>query len=221
LNVRTIRRKIEAEVMRRAVGFALALAAAAGTHVVAQDATPPFVVGVWGQGDAIIPFADFDGQRWHSSWPDPSEITPESRPLQRIPAAWWGSSIFQPTWELIESTGRRRTIQITGTDSTALGSSCSLNLGLKTDVPANTYELGTVLAANRAGVIESVRALTADDDEWRTLSGLLLGIYQQHEALAWNDVSEDFRPDLKAPLSGPTLNAAFASTDNSGAASDR
>ena len=30
-------------------------------RLVAQDATPPFVVGVWGPGEAILPFADFDG----------------------------------------------------------------------------------------------------------------------------------------------------------------
>ena len=188
----------------------------AATHIVAQDATSPFVVGVWGQGDAIIPFADFDGRRWRSSWPAPVETEPDPRPLQRIPAAWWGRSTFQPAWELVEANGRRRNIQITGTASAALGSGCSSNLGLTTDAGARTYQYGTVLASSRAGAIEPVETLTSTAAEWRRVTALLPGIYQQHEASAWKDTSEDFRPDMTTPLSRPTLDAAFTSADELG-----
>lgn len=186
------------------------------THVVAQDATSPFVVGVWGQGDAIIPFADFDGRRWRSSWPAPAEAEPDPRPLQRLPVAWWGRSTFQPTWELVEPNGRRRSVQITGTDSAGMGSSCSINIGLKTDVPANTFQYGTVLAANRAGVIEPVQAITFDATEWRIVSALLPAVYQRHEAPAWTEVSEDFRPVMTGRLPTPRLAAAFTSIDERG-----
>jgi hypothetical protein len=186
------------------------------TQVVAQEAVAPFVVGVWGQGDAIIPFADFDGRRWRSSWPAPVDGQPDSRPLQQIPSTWWGRSAFYPTWEILESTGRRRRVEITATGAAGLGSSCSINIALKTDVPSNTYMYGSVLAANRVGVIQPVQALTSASADWRAVSAVLPGTYRLHEAAAWKEVPPDFRPDLSAPLSGPRLTAAFTSTDDLG-----
>jgi hypothetical protein len=174
------------------------------------------VVGVWGQGDAIIPFADFDGRQWRSSWPAPTADKPDPTPLSRIPAAWWGRSSFQPTWEIVEPTGHRRITRITGTDSAGLGSGCSVNLALKTDVPAETYGYGAVLAANHAGVIEPVQALTSDSTEWATVSALLPGLYRRHEATAWSGMPEDFLPDMRAPIPGPRLDAAFTSIDEQG-----
>src|SRR5262245_19323165 len=140
--------------------------ATATTSLMTQDLAIPFVVGVWGQGDAIIPFADFDGQSWRGSWPTPVETLHSLTPLPQIPAAWWGRSTFQPTWEVVESDGGRRHVQITGTVSAALGSGCSSNLGLKTDAPANAYQYGSVVATNRAGVAESVETTNSRRTDW-------------------------------------------------------
>jgi hypothetical protein len=181
----------------------------------AQYATRPFVVGVWSQGDAVIPFADFDGQRWRSSWPAAVDSAPNLRPLEQVPAAWWGASTFQPAWELVEPTGRRRSIQITGTDAAGLGSSCSTNVGLKTNVPANTYQYGTVLAANRAGAIEPIETLTPKAFDWESVAAVLPSVYRDHEAAAWKDVQESNRPDLMATLPKPTLDTLFTWMDES------
>jgi hypothetical protein len=197
-------------------GIALIVILASPSLLTAQDATTPFVVGVWGQGDAVIPFADFDGRSWRTSWPAPVDTEPDSRRLEQIPASWWGRSTFQPRWELLEPSGRRLSIQLTGTTAAGLGSGCSSNLGLKTSAPAGTYQYGTVLAASRPGVVEPVEVLTPDIADWRTLSASLLGIYQRHEATAWKEVSEDFRPDMSAPLSRPKLDAAFMFKDELG-----
>src|SRR3954469_4601737 len=88
--------------------------------VSALDAAPqgpgePFVVGVWADPDWIIPFADFDGRRWRSSWPGPAEPAPGPMPVRQVPPQWWGRSVFKPTWELIERDGVRRRIEVTGT----------------------------------------------------------------------------------------------------------
>jgi hypothetical protein len=207
---------MNSRLIRRGTALLLALIALRATHIVAQDAISPFVVGVWGQGDAIIPFADFDGRSWRSSWPAPNEIAPDLLPLQRLPAAWWGRSTFEPTWELVEPNGRRRNVQITGTGFARMGSGCSINIALKTDVPANTYNYGTVLAANRAGVIDPVQALTSDAVEWRAVSALLSAFYQRHEAAAWKEVPEGFRPDMTGRPPSPRLAAAFISIDADG-----
>jgi hypothetical protein len=80
---------MKSRVLRRGAAVVLALISLTATHIVAQRTTQPFVVGVWGQGDAISPFTDFDGRRWHSSWPAPTETEPDRLLLQRLPAAWW------------------------------------------------------------------------------------------------------------------------------------
>src|SRR5688572_16912860 len=129
----------------------VALTLVAGTRVSGQDALRPYVVAVWSEtGNSaktgvILPFADFDGQRWRSSWHTPIDTSdgasapPPLRQLRNIPATWWGPSDFQPTWEMLDPSGRRRSFQVTGTRWTGLGSSCSASVGLATDVPANVY----------------------------------------------------------------------------------
>lgn len=200
--------------MRIGAALVLALAAAARPPVVAQHGVTPFVVATWAEGDALIPFAEFDGQQWSSSWPRPSDVE-RSRALRQIPASWWGHARFEPAWELLDRTGARRTIQITGTTSARMGSECSLNIGLTTDAPAKTFQYGTVLAASRPGVIEAVQALTSDGTEWRAVNALLPDLYRRHEAEAWKDMS-DFRPDLTRPLSRPKLADAFVHRDDEG-----
>ena len=117
---------------------------------------------------------------------------------------------------MIEPNGRRRSIQITGTAPTGLGSSCSRNLGLKTDVPANTFQYGAVLAANRPGVVQPVVKLMSPGADWRTVSTLLPGIYKRHEATIRKGMPQDFLPEMAAPLSNPRLDAAFIFRDELG-----
>jgi hypothetical protein len=194
------------------VSFGLAL----HPSLMAQGQTAPFVVGVWGQGDAIIPFADFDGQHWRSNWPSPIEAEPDATPLQQIPAAWWGASNFQPTWELVQPNGARRSVQVIGTATAGLGSGCSSNLGLKTDAPIDTFQYGDLLASNRSNVVEPVEKLTSNAADWSTVSALLSDIYDRHEGTAWKDVPEDFRPSMDAELSKPIVDAAFIFRDGLG-----
>jgi hypothetical protein len=200
------------------LGAVLVLAPAATLwfSLTAQGQMAPFVVGVWGEGDAIIPFADFDGQRWRSNWPSPVEAEPDATPLEKIPAAWWGRSTYEPTWELVEPQGTRRRVQITGTAPAGLGSGCSSNLGLTTDAPAKTLPYGGVLAASRSGVVEPVDTLASNAADWRTVSAVLADIYHRHEATAWKDIPDDFRPNMDAPLSKPRLDTAYMFRDEIG-----
>jgi hypothetical protein len=117
---------------------------------------------------------------------------------------------------VLEPDGARRSVQITGTASAGLGSGCSSNLGLKTDAPSDTFRYGNVLAANRSGVVEPVDKLTSDTADGRAVSALLSDIYRRYEATAWKDVSEDFRPNMDAPLSKPRLDAAYMFRDELG-----
>jgi hypothetical protein len=171
-------------------------------------------------GDAIVPFADFDGQRWHSNWPEPAQnidtAPPPPPPLQQIPAAWWGSSTSHSTWEVLDQAGHRRTVKITGTGEAGMGSSCIIQVGLRTDAYPGAYEFASVLASDRPGVIDPVRTLTSSASTWRTVAALLPTIYKSHEASAWQSESKEYRPDLAAPLPKATLDAAFSFNDSQG-----
>lgn len=199
---------------------ALVLAAIAAAPLWAQQELAPFVVGVWSY-DALIPFADFDGRRWRASWPQPldtsdsgPQIPPTIPRLSRIPGTWWGSSHFQPTWELVERGGRRRMIQITGTRLASYGSSCTANVGLRTNLPDEAYG-HHLLASNRPGVIQQITELKRGSDEWRTIFGALPDLYRRHDSPV-QPVLNDPRPDLTALNTSPRLEVAFISSDASG-----
>src|SRR4051812_22761711 len=194
----------------RFIAIALALLAAGAAP---PRPALPFVVGVWADPDSVIPFADFDGHRWRSSWPAPTDPAPEPMPVRQIPGSWWGRSAFQTTWEVIELDGARRHIRVTGTTPARLGSGCSGNLALTTDAPAGRYSYATVVAASRPGAIDPVQTLTSNTTDWRTITSLLPAIYKRYEAAAWQQVPDDWRPNMAAPVSGPRLGGAFIFKD--------
>lgn len=200
---------------RHAVPLFVLLLAASQSPLRAQELTP-FVVGVWGQFTGIIPFADFDGARWRSRWPAPAETAPARRTLEQIPSAWWGSASPSTSWELLEASGRRVRLQITGTGPDALGSSCASNLGLATNIPADGYRYGTVLATSLPGAAEPVETLDATSADWRTISALLPGIYQRHEAKLWEALRARLEPEDASPRPRPRLDAAFRTSDDGG-----
>jgi hypothetical protein len=177
----------------------------------------PFAVGILTTNDAVLPFADFDGQRWRRSWPPPPlDTVAQPIPLSRIRSAWWRRSGFQSRWELVEPNGRRREVQITGTTTANLGSECSFNVALTTDLPAQSRQHIHGLAADRAGVIEPASPVTIDSAEWRAIAAVLPDMYRRYEAAAWQDAPENWRPDLLAPLPKPRLDAAFTFSNQDG-----
>jgi hypothetical protein len=172
------------------VAVVLGALAPSAIRVRAQEATTPFVVGVWGQGGAVVvPFADFDGREWRTSWPAAVDTTERTflppPPLDQIPPTWWGSGTFSPTWEVVEPDGRRRSVRITRTTEAGMGSSCSLAVGIETDLIVGTHEPASVLASSRPGVITPVQTLTSRSAEWRIISEILPSIYQRYEPAVW------------------------------------
>jgi hypothetical protein len=202
--------------MRHRAALLLVILLAANQAGLGAQEVTPFVVGIWGQFTAVIPFADFDGSRWRSSWPAPDETEPARRTLDQIPSRWWGPTSFSPTWEVLEPAGRRVPIQITGTGLAALGSSCAANLGLTANIPVERYQYATVLAASRPGAIDPIEALAPGSADWRTISALLPGIYQRHESTVWAAVRARVRPEEVSPRPRPRLDAAFRTRDEGG-----
>jgi hypothetical protein len=213
--VHIIGQVITAAALRR-FAFSATLGVLVAARLLAQGPVPPFVVAVSGDNDTLLPFADFDGQRWRSSWRPPGEEAPDPLPLEQIPPAWWGRSAFQPAWEVLDPATGRRQLQVVGTEATGLGSGCSWNLGLKTDGSNRTYPRGHTIAASRPGVVSPVESSSRDSAEWHAVAALLPWIYQQHEALAWKDTREAWRPALVGRLATPVLEAVFMTSDEQG-----
>jgi hypothetical protein len=175
----------------------------------AQQPMAPFVVAVWSDADNLLPFADFDGRQWRTIWPAP-ESEPDIRPLQRIPQPWWGRSTFQPTWDLLEPGGTRRNVQITGTAAAGLGSGCSRNIGLTTDISRTEWLAGAAVASSRPGVLEHIEVFAPESSGRRAVAALLPSMYQRYEASAWSGVPS-------YPDDGPLrLERAFAFRSDTG-----
>jgi hypothetical protein len=140
-----------------------ALAAWIAGPLAAQEASAPFAVGVW-TGEAILPFAAFDGVRWQSSWPASNGDTEPAVPqIGRIPPAWWGPAAFSDRWDLLEPGGRRHGVRLAGT-AVAEFHSCDMNVGLTLDGPGRSYERGSI-AVSRPGAIDVVTDLESSSPD--------------------------------------------------------
>ena len=150
----------------------LFVAATVSADVVARKALSPFVVGILGQENAIIPFADFDGRLWRNSWPNFPDGDRDLIPLERNPQARCNPAGSTRPRRSSTANGRRRNLQNFGNHTSArLGSDCSGSVALTTDLPEKTYQYA-VLAANRPGIVRPIRSLTPDSADWRVLVAL-------------------------------------------------
>lgn len=142
----------------------------------AQESVDQFLVGLTADNhDAVIPFASFDGTRWHARWGPPSDGDPATdKPpfamISRIPEEWWGSLGVQTSWELVFVDGERREVTVIGTVLTGLGSGCARNLGLSGAFgPSPPY----TLAVTAAGAVSAVEVVKEGSRDWKAISSLL------------------------------------------------
>ena len=177
-------RFLTARLVAVTAGFAATIGAAA------QPARPPFLLSTWGVNGTLIPFAEFDGARWRAAWPESTEVPPEIPELRAIPSRWWGKTGFVATWEVLELGGRRHAVQITGTDRDGMGSSCSANVGLATNVPTRKVdqfsgrpEYVAAVAATLPGAVDAVHRVDAGSSDGRALRALVPSLFRRHEHL--------------------------------------
>jgi len=78
----------------------------------------------------IIPFATFDGRRWHDDWPAPQTQLVVPVNLASVPKRWWGPVGPLETWqEWVDA--KERAIHVTQPDW--VGIHCARHLALRTD----------------------------------------------------------------------------------------
>jgi hypothetical protein len=75
--------------------------AAAGPRVGAADPRPDaFAVGVLRRDGFLIPVATFDGKRWRSNWPPPTQFGLEIPvSVSSVPNRWWGPTAPLEQWQ--------------------------------------------------------------------------------------------------------------------------
>src|SRR5438067_8594877 len=67
----------------------------------AQSRAPgAFGVGVLRRDGVIVPFADFDGKKWRSNWPEPKDQVDVPIHVRDVPSRWWGKAGPHDIWQV-------------------------------------------------------------------------------------------------------------------------
>src|SRR5579864_5322701 len=101
--------------------------------VVSAAAPPPatLTVGVLRRDAIIVPFATYDGKRWESHWPQPSQGVDVPISLHSVPGRWWGASGPVDAWQIWTDAAPPRLVHVRQPDW--LQSYCQKQVGLRTN----------------------------------------------------------------------------------------
>ena len=97
-----------------------------------------FAVGVMRRDGFIVPFAEYDGKRWGSSWPRPRLDLQIPITLQTVPKRWWGPSSPVAEWQVwpaFEAPERWYSARVTQLDW--VQAHCVRQIALRTDYHSN------------------------------------------------------------------------------------
>src|SRR5262245_37089433 len=111
------------------IGLAATIGAAAQTRIPA--ASRAFAVGVLRRDGIVVPFADFDGKRWHASWPEPKGRVDVPIHVRDVPSGWWGKAGPLDTWEVWVGADPPRMVHVRQPEW--LDAHCFRQIGLRTD----------------------------------------------------------------------------------------
>jgi hypothetical protein len=76
-----------------------ALAALSLYTAVPEARDSSFAVAVLRRDGVIVPFANYDGKSWRSTWPDPRQQVDVPIAVRDVPKRWWGSPGPVETWQ--------------------------------------------------------------------------------------------------------------------------
>ncbi|RPJ83551.1 MAG: hypothetical protein EHM13_07165, partial [Acidobacteria bacterium] len=100
-----------------------------GTSVAAQAGVS--MVAVLRRDGTIIPFANWNGRRWSTSWPAASLTIEVPITLESVPRGWWPDDRPETSWTAWPIGGEPRPINVKA--PLAIGQHCDMNVGLSTD----------------------------------------------------------------------------------------
>ncbi|MFB3852860.1 MAG: hypothetical protein ACE148_03450 [Vicinamibacterales bacterium] len=89
------------------------------------------MVAVLRRDGTIIPFANWNGRKWSSSWPAAAATIDVPITLESVPRGWWPDGRPQTSWTAWPIGGTPQTINVKA--PLAIGQHCDMNVGLATD----------------------------------------------------------------------------------------
>ena len=200
---------------------ALACAAVVGTVAALAAADTPrdaFGVGVLRRDGVIIPFATFDGRRWHNDWPAPQTQLVVPVNLASVPKRWWGPVGPLDTWQAWVN-AKERVIHVTQPDW--VGVHCARHLALRTDyatagvIPPEGEQPypkdGVVVSPPRS--VERIQAITPAAMELQPLAPVLLEAFNEAERQTSMRTSHPMPRRVREQVT-PSIEAAYAFGDS-------
>lgn len=214
--------------MRSTRVLALRAALTLGLGAAPQAPPPPaqssaaIHVGILREDAVLIPFARFDGTAWTTPWPD--GLDGKSDPSQlgttvQIPPEWWGGSGPQREWRLIAN-GRPKAVNVRG--GVLYENHCTGGVGLTTDytstvkIESNAFPLpyaGIVVSASglmTPGVATTAVTTLKRGREFDEVKRQLPALLRRLEPPLWNELDEDWKPDLSGNLPAPSWISVYA-----------
>jgi hypothetical protein len=131
MNGGSILPRVSRRVASRATrGVALA-AVLAANGLIARAADSAFIVGVLRRDALVVPFASFDGKKWHGDWPEPRADVEVPIDLASVPKRWWGALGARDVWQAWLGPSATRTLRVVRPHW--FEAHCARQIGLKTD----------------------------------------------------------------------------------------
>lgn len=105
-----------------------------GDPGLAAEKSGTAMVAVLRRDGIIIPFANWNGRRWLSSWPEAKATLDVPITLDSVPGRWWPDREPVTRWTAWPLDGEPR--EITVASPRAIGQHCDMNVGLDSDYRA-------------------------------------------------------------------------------------
>ena len=116
---------------RSALAVAVFLTVLPGAPAGQTAPSGPFAIGVLRRDGIVVPFANYDGKRWRTDWPEPREQVDVPIHVRDVPSRWWGKAGPLENWQLWLGADSAPTVHVRQPEWFA--AHCYRQIGLRTD----------------------------------------------------------------------------------------
>jgi hypothetical protein len=154
----------------------------------AQSGSTNFTLGVLRRDATIVPFATYDGKRWETHWPQPSQEVDVPINLRSVPGRWWGQQGGTlDSWQVWAGAAPPQTVHVRQPDW--LQTHCQKQVGLRTDYQPNQWPPGPEtqpypkdgLAVSPPHAVEPIETLPPESAERPALAEILRAAFAMRE----------------------------------------
>jgi hypothetical protein len=159
-----------------------------------------FTLGVLRRDATIVPFATYDGKRWESHWPQPSQDVDVPINLRSLPGRWWGQGGPLEAWQVWAGAAPPQIVHVRQPDW--LQTHCQKQVGLRTDYQPNQWPPGPEaqpypkdgLAVSPPHAVEPIETLPPESAERPVIAQILGAAFAVREEDALDLARRDGSP---------------------------